>query len=116
MPDQRVINLSRKSNYSFIDVGTNEIAYCPRCATVGLKIKLGERLYEEGQPIPEDHDNWCQCHRCGEIIPLYEILSDTEYEPIINLPDNPFDSGSKFESTKKRNNKNRLNDYRDNEP
>ena len=106
---------NEKPSYSFIDVNTSDIAYCTNCEKVGYRIKLGERVYPEGEQIPEDHDQWCQCHRCGKIYAIHERKQAGQFSYFKDTVKDPFESGSQFESTKKRKHKNRLNDYKERE-
>ena len=104
-----------KGNFSFIDVNTSDVAYCPNCEKIGLKIKLKERLYEDGKPIPEDNDNWCQCHRCGLILGIYQRKQEGQFSYFKETVSNPFDTTSKFEASKKRKKKDRLDSYKERE-
>jgi hypothetical protein len=61
----------------------------------------------------EDDDNWCQCPRCGKKQPLYTREIEGKYSFPFTHIDNPFESGSQFESIGKRKKINRLNSYRD---
>ena len=105
----------RHSNYSFIDINTSEIAICQNCEKVGLRIKLGERTYEENTPIPEDHDNWCQCPRCGKLYAIYERKQEGAFSYFKDTVSNPFEDTAKFEAVKKRKPINRLTHYKDRE-
>ena len=57
---------------------------CPNCLKYDMIVKLGPRIFPNGEKPPVDNDLFRQCHQCGEIYQLYEIeqqkmlKSDTE--------------------------------------
>ncbi len=57
-------------------IGSDEeqliISHCERCKKHGFLSVLQERIYPPDEPIPSDHNEWKQCHRCDEIVPIYE--------------------------------------------
>ena len=46
--------------------------------------------------MPVDHENWLQCHECGTIVPVYEIEKESRLKDVVEITDNPFDSGKDF--------------------
>lgn len=107
--------MRKENSFSFIDVDTGDVAYCPHCKRGGVESKLQD-LIQTDNPKP-DADNWCQCYRCGKIYPIYERKQEGQFSYFKDVVSNPFDSTSTFESVKKRDIKkyNRLKDYRDKE-
>lgn len=59
-------------------------------------VPLKNRIYPNIEPIPVDHDNFLQCHECGEIVPIYEIEKEATIKDVIEITDNPFDIGKSF--------------------
>lgn len=53
-------------------------SYCPRCEKYGFYNLLGERIYDINEPIPSDHDNWLQCHKCGTIVATTHAKRENE--------------------------------------
>jgi len=48
--------------------------FCPHCEKYSdMKNKLGPRILEKVKPIPEDHDSWVQCYKCGNIYDIHEV-------------------------------------------
>ena len=43
-----------------------------------------------------------QCYRCGKVIPIYEVKEEVEYGPIVDIIDNPHDSGTEILAAEKR--------------
>jgi hypothetical protein len=65
-----------------------------------VRSKLGNRIYlldSSGQTvIPQDVDQWRQCHLCGSIYARYEVKKEADITPFAESveSDNPFDFGS----------------------
>jgi hypothetical protein len=93
--------LRDKDVFSFIEDSEPSPLYCHRCEKAGLKLKLQPRLYEEDS-IHYDADNWLQCYRCGLVIPLHEVKEEVEFGPIVDIIDNPFDSGTEILAVDKK--------------
>lgn len=58
------------------NIYTKEIpSYCPKCQS-----KLGVRVYKEEEliagQIPYDANQWKQCHHCGLLVPIHDILKE----------------------------------------
>jgi uncharacterized Zn finger protein len=62
--------MSRSFTPDDIEEDDDERAYCPKCSKVGVHAVMGERIYDEGVPIPDDHVYWLQCHTCGFLLHL----------------------------------------------
>jgi len=67
-------HISRRNTYYYPagktqKENTNEMFYskCPKCESFGFLSVMGERVYNDGQPVASDHDDWMQCHRCGHM-------------------------------------------------
>jgi hypothetical protein len=93
--------LIRRSHTEIVDFteGDNDdsiISYCKHCLEFGFQIRLKNRIYPEGQPIPVDHENYLQCHECGLIVPVYELEKEATIKDVVETTDNPFDSGKDF--------------------
>jgi hypothetical protein len=73
------------------------ISYCPTCAKGGIKQKMEERIYlpnEFGKTIiPADANLWRQCHRCGLILPIYNLKHEGRLKSELVVQTNPFDKG-----------------------
>ena len=79
------------------DYSENErVSYCRKCLEYGFRVKLKNRIYPKGQPIPPDNENWLQCHSCGEVYPIYEKKNEAMIKDFVETVDNPFDSGNMF--------------------
>lgn len=75
-----------------------EIAYCQRCLEMAnIRSKLQGRVYlpdENGKTIvPEDHDKWRQCHRCGSVYPRYNVKQESQLVDVVEPLHNPHDFG-----------------------
>jgi len=82
--------------------------YCQSCLRLGIRSKLMRRMYkvekineqgqgQEGKPklVPAtvpDADRFRQCYHCGDIVPLYEVKTESKIEDFVETIDNPFDS------------------------
>jgi hypothetical protein len=89
--------------------------YCKHCIQFGFTVQLRNRIYPDNEPIPVDHENWLQCHECGQIYPTYNIEMESTIKDVVETVDNPFDSGRDFlgidsRKLKKRRQKDRM-DY-----
>jgi hypothetical protein len=71
-------------------------SYCKPCLEFGFKVRLRNRIYPEGEPIPADHDQFRQCHECGLIVPVYELEKEASIKDVVETTDNPFDIGTSF--------------------
>ena len=93
----------RKPVYSFVDSNDeDDIVYCPYCSKVNVKSKLGPRIYDDNEPLPADVDQFKQCYKCGKIIPIYDVKEELSYGPIVDVINNPFDSGTDIKAVDKR--------------
>ena len=79
---------------------------CPYCKKRGYRVLLGPKILKPNEPRPEDYENWLECPRCYNLVPIHEIPKEEEIKDSIETIDNPFESG-KFilESVKKRTSK-----------
>jgi len=76
--------------------------YCQSCLQLGIRSKLMKRMYkvasnEDGKPklVPAsvpDADRFRQCYHCGDIVPIYNIKTESKIEDFVETIDNPFDS------------------------
>ncbi len=66
-------------------------SYCERCEKLGFLSVLQDRVYPPYEPIPSDHDLWKQCHRCGEVFPIYEVKKESRLTDFVETSDNPFE-------------------------
>ena len=82
------------------------IQYCPHCLEYDFHVKLGVRMLKKGEPVPPDHDQWLQCHDCGNIYGVHEIENQKKLQ--VNelkghVVDNPFEANQTLtESIPKR--------------
>jgi hypothetical protein len=68
-----------------------------------------------------DHENWLQCHECGEIVPIYEIEKESSIKDVVETVENPFDIAknsflgidSRASAKKKRKQRDRLRELED---
>jgi len=72
------------------------VSYCPDCLKGGKKQKMEERIYSpdpltKKTVIPSDARLWRQCHRCGLIIPIYNLKREGRLVSELKPLDNPFD-------------------------
>jgi hypothetical protein len=83
----------KKKGISILDDSEDEksISYCPRCLKQGFKSLLQERIYTDGQ-IQRDHDLWRQCHECGIIVPINEVMRERRLIGMLDPTKNAFDS------------------------
>ena len=91
--------MHRKSRVEIVDFSEKEdekISYCKECLKFGFSVPLKNRLYPNNEPMPVDHENWLQCHECGEIVPIYEIEKESSIRDVVETVDNPFDIGTSF--------------------
>jgi hypothetical protein len=90
------------------DINNNTKGYCPSCLRYGIRSPLKKRMLkveqtqgqgqeEQGQgpklvpaTVP-DADRFRQCHRCGDIVPLYNVKTESKIEDFVEPIDNPFD-------------------------
>jgi hypothetical protein len=82
-----------------VDFSSDEdekISYCKHCLKFGFMVQLKNRIYPDNEPIPVDHENWLQCHECGEIVPVYELEKEATIKDVVETVDNPFDIGTSF--------------------
>lgn len=96
--------ISRRSRYGIVDFseGDNDdndsekISYCKHCLEYGFMVPLKNRIYPDNEPIPVDHDQWRQCHKCGLMILVYELEKEASIKDVVETVDNPFDIGTSF--------------------
>jgi len=82
--------------------------YCQSCLQLGIRSKLMKRMYkvekideqgqgQEGKPklVPAtvpDADRFRQCYHCGDIVPIYNVKTESKIEDFVETIDNPFDT------------------------
>jgi hypothetical protein len=94
----------RRSTYGIVDFNEGEdyddddekISYCKHCQEFGFLVPLKNRIYPNNEPIPVDHDQFRQCHECGEIVPVYELEKEASIKDVVETVENPFDQGKEF--------------------
>jgi hypothetical protein len=59
-------------------------------------VPLKNRIYPDNEPIPVDHDQFRQCHNCGEVVPVYELEKEASIKDVVETVENPFDIGTSF--------------------
>ena len=93
----------RKSAFTYVGLEEDDLEplYCPYCSKVNVYVVLQQRVYEDKE-LPHDAEEWLQCYRCGKPIHINIGKEEGEYAPIVDIVDNPFDSGSEFMSVSKR--------------
>lgn len=74
------------------------ISYCPDCAKGNHKQMMEERIYQPDPltgktVIPGDANLWRQCHRCGLILPIYNLKREGRLKSELTIQQNPFDRG-----------------------
>lgn len=94
--------INRRSRADIVDFSSEEFIdeednyYCRHCLEFGFKVKLRNRVYPEGEPIPVDHDQFRQCLDCGLIVPIYELERESKIQDVVSVSDNPFEDGKLF--------------------
>jgi hypothetical protein len=58
--------------------------------TPNSKMKAVPKLVSVSVP-PNDADRFRQSHRCGDIVPIYNIKYESKIEDFVLIVDNPFD-------------------------
>ena len=91
-----MIRRSRAGIVDFSEKEDEKISYCKECLKFGFSVPLKNRMYPNNEPMPVDHENWLQCHECGEIVPIYEIEKESSIRDVVETVDNPFDLGTSF--------------------
>ncbi|MDW0294638.1 MAG: hypothetical protein QN718_11265 [Nitrososphaeraceae archaeon] len=91
-----MIRRSRAGIVDFSEKEDEKISYCKECLKFGFSVPLKNRMYPNNEPMPVDHENWLQCHECGEIVPIYEIEKESSIRDVVETVDNPFDIGTSF--------------------
>ena len=91
------------------------LAYCPDCIKFNIKQRMEERIYlpdDTGKTtIPADADLWRQCHRCGKILPVYNLKQEGRLVSDIPIKQSPFDRAKVAAITNKRTGKRRGSEY-----
>ena len=75
---------------------------CPYCKNRGYRVLLGGKILMPGEPRTEDYENWLECPRCYQVIPIYEGLKEETVADKIETVEGPFDDKTKFESVHKK--------------
>ena len=83
------------------------LRYCQSCLHVGVKSKLKRRLYRVesldngngNKLVPEtvpatDADRFRQCYRCGDIVPIYNVKTESALVDFVEPTLNPFDDNA----------------------
>ncbi len=67
-------------------------SYCPNCIEAKVYELLKERIYGQNETIPEDNDNWLQCHRCGLVIAKVHAQQESKLKGFVDIEGiNPLD-------------------------
>lgn len=86
---------SDNSFFAFIDFNTDgvgTIRQCPHCLEYEIHNKLGPKILTKGELPAPDHDNWMQCHSCGNVYPIHETYPESEITDSLQTVSNPFES------------------------
>ena len=75
---------------------------CPYCKNRGYRVLLGGKILMPGEPRTEDYENWLECPRCYQVIPIYEGLKEETVADKIETVEGPFDDKTTFESVHKK--------------
>jgi hypothetical protein len=82
------------------DIVESKIQYCQSCLQYGIKSVLKRRMFnvEQGKDKPKlvpasvpDADRFRQCYHCGDIVPIYNVKTESKIEDFVETIDNPFD-------------------------
>lgn len=76
---------------------------CPYCEQRGYRALLGPKILMPGEPRPEDYENWLECPRCYQVIPIYEGFKEETVSDKIETVESPFESRFIVESVPNRN-------------
>lgn len=90
------MTIKRKKSHTSIsdEQHTDPItSLCHKCLRFGIYSYLGERVYNENELIPSDHDFWLQCHRCGLVVAKVHAERQTTIKGFVDPPKNIHDSG-----------------------
>ena len=90
------------------DIDGDNKGYCPSCLKYGIRELLKKRMFKvevvvdsaiESKPKPKlvpaqvpDADRFRQCHRCGDIVAIYNVKYESKIADFVETIDNPFDS------------------------
>jgi len=76
-------------------VDVEDKMWCPRCIKRGHNSQLKEQvIIDPSKPLSPDYDQFKQCHRCGLIVPLYNVRHEGELYSDLDIVENPFDFGN----------------------
>lgn len=87
------MTINRRSHFSFVkpEKETRK-AFCQKCEEIrGVENRLVPRILDDNSV----DDKFKECSYCGDIVPIYDVMLLTEYEPKAQVTDNPFESGTK---------------------
>ena len=99
---------SKPQIMDFTEDEKEEVRYCKRCLEFNVHSPLKNRLYENNQ-VEIDHENWLQCHHCGSIFAVNEVMREATIKDVIEKIDNPHEiSKNQFLGVNPRRKKNRL--------
>lgn len=94
-------NRSDDSFFAFIDfssTGEGTIRECPHCLEYCLEYeihnKLGPKILKKSEKPAPVHDNWMQCHQCGNVYPIYQTYPESEIRDSLETVTNPFEEQS----------------------
>jgi len=87
--------------YADSDPDSYHLRYCQSCLRVGIKSELKRRLYrvKDSKLIREavpatDADRFRQCYRCGDIVPIYNVKTESALVHFVEPTINPFDDNA----------------------
>lgn len=90
-----MLSIKRKTVSAIKAQGGEAVSLCPKCNDNGKKQKMEERIYRPDPVtkktiIPWDHHLWRQCHRCGLILPIYNLKHEGRLTSSLTPSINPF--------------------------
>ena len=93
----------KRSSIEIVDFNDEEFKdsdeknFCPDCKDYGFQVPLRNRIYPEGEQVPEDERaKWKMCFDCGLIVPVYELERESKIKDTVDTVESPFELGSDF--------------------
>lgn len=75
---------------------------CPFCQQRGYRVLLGNKILMPGEVRQEDYENWLECPRCYEVIPIHGGLKEETVADKIEIVESPFDNKFIVETVNKK--------------
>jgi hypothetical protein len=90
-----MLTIKRKTVSAIKAQGGEAVSLCPKCNDNGKRQKMEERIYKEDPEtkkvvIPWDYYMWRQCHRCGLVLPVYNLKHEGRLTSELVPSTNPF--------------------------